>query len=237
MNHRVFCWKDKETWPLNWPGCKIEPDSEEARDLAVRLEQQYSSFVAYHACRPVDVSSYYRDGLRVACHSDLARAALEVFASGQFPELSRDDVLAASEQMSDIDDDKLYVMLDDRDLIEYCGHYLIYGSEYLTAIAAHLSDIYGCDYRQHLKSMGRATVFEVELPFEWMPEEYQMCLASDLSRAVFHDEPAHEIDFTVTLSRPVPPECIRSHQHPMRIRDPFLGLAWHEEQEADNLPA
>ena len=55
--------------------------------------------------------------------------------------------------------------------------------------------------------------------------------ASDLSRALFYDEPAHEIDFTVTLSRPVPPECIKSHKHPMRIRDPLLGFTWHEEQE------
>lgn len=218
---KVFCWKNRRTWPVDWPGCEIEPDSEAAWRLASRLEQEYSSFVAYHACRPLDVASYYRDGVGIASHSDLLQLALCIFADGTFSEISPEDVLAAAQDMPSTSDARLYVALDDRHIINWCGHYLLYGSEYVTGIAAGLMRRYGRDYRQYLKSFGRPTVFELQIPLDWMSGDCLAELASVMSRAVFHNNVACEEDFTVTLHRHVPPEFIRLHSHPKVIRDPL----------------
>lgn len=218
----MFCWKDKRTWPGDCPGGKIEPDSEEARDLAIRLEQDYASFVAYHACRPTCVAPYYKDGLRIVPRSDLLSIALDIFASGRFPEITREDVLAAAEEVSGNDDPPmLCVALDDRTLINYYGHYLLYGSEYVIGIAAGLTRRYGHDYRQFLKSLGKPTVFEVELPSDWLSDEDRSYLAKCMSAAALDGDIVHETEFTVTLDRAVPPEFIRSHSHPRVICDPW----------------
>lgn len=218
MNRRVFCWKDKDTWPADWPGLDIDPVGNEAQELAQRLDREYDRFIAYHACRPVDVSSYYKEGLLVARHADLLQMALRIFVGDQFPEISEDDVLAASKRKPSTDDGMLYVVLDDRALIYGSSHYLLYGSEYLACIAARLQDQYGRDYPQYLRSFGKPTVFELELPFEWMPGPHRSSLAAGMSWAVLLDDVSHQKDFTVTLGRTVPSEFIKSHSHPEIIR-------------------
>lgn len=228
MKDKVFCWKDKGTWPADWPGIDIDPAGDEAQELAHRLDREYDRFVAYHACRPVDVSTYYKDGLCIARHSDLLNMALEIFVGDQFPEVTKNDVVAAAEQKPATDNGKLYVALDDRILIHQSSHYLLYGSEYLACVAARLQDQHGRNYLKYLGSRGRPTVFEMELPFGWIPQGHRQSLAAELSWAVLHDNVAHHLDFTVTLQRSVGPGFIKSHSHPANIRDPLHRSTQHE---------
>lgn len=177
--------------------------------------------MAYHACRPIDVSSYYKDGLRIARHYDLVEIAQGIFANGNFDEISRDDVFASAQEMPSTSDNRLYVALDDRHIINWCGDYLLYGSEYVIGIAAGLSRNHISDYRQYLKNFGKPTIFKLQLPLTLMSVDCLAELASGMSRAVFNNDIAHEEDFTVTLHQPVPPEFITSHFHPTYIEDPL----------------
>lgn len=38
-----------------------------------------------------------------------------------------------------------------------------------------------------------------------------------------------DLDFTVTLNRRVPANAIKSHCHPVRIRDPYVWKIWNDE--------
>lgn len=221
----IFHWKEKKTWPVRWPKISVEPDSDEAYALAQRFAERYEYLRVYHACRPLDPSTYYQDGLRIADHEQLLQYALALFANGQFPAISKDDVIHAASRSSGIDNHRVYVALDDRLYIEDgCGHYLIYGSEFICGIAAALSGRYGPDYRQHLKTIGRPTIFEIHLPVSWVDERTLAELASDIARAKSERSVADLMDFTITLQESVPPEYIRSHYHPTRIIDPLLRM-------------
>lgn len=226
---KVFSWKDGTTWPDNWPGCEIEPNSSRAYELASQLRRQYDCFVAYHACRPIDTTSYYQNGLRLADHTALLNDALRIFGDGNFSEISREDVVESARAMPSSSNARLYVALDDRHIVSWCGHYLLYGSEYITGIAAGLTRLNGFDYRQHLKSSGRPTMFELHLPLSWIGGDCLAELSSVMARRVLFDEIAYEEDFTMTLHRPVPPEFIISHYHPPIIRDPLTRGIYRDE--------
>lgn len=85
--------------------------------------------------------------------------------------------------VSDFDDGKVYLCLDDRIIFATAGHYLIYDSEYLCSIATALIEVPSIDYRQILKSFGDPTVFEVNLPWSLIPISQQLELSMAICEA------------------------------------------------------
>ena len=116
--------------------------------------EAYDAIEVYHAARPIDVDAYYHQGIRLADHVSLTAAAHRIFRSGEFPELDEAAFQRAVQRLSGIDNERIYTGLDDRDFLENCGHYLIYGSEHICGIAAALSRNHVTDYRQILKRYG-----------------------------------------------------------------------------------
>ena len=219
---KIFHGKDKKTWPEDWPEVSVEPDSVESEKLTQVIYKISDKIHVYHACRPIDPSTYYRDGLKIPVQEELLKQAIDIFSNGQFQEISEDDVILAESKMEKPKNHRVYFALDDRHLEEYCGHYLIYGSEYISGIAAILSGFYGPDYSQDLKKIGIPTIFEVHLPVSWIDESILAELVSEMAIAIFEDNIASQIDFTITLHNSVPPEFIHSHHHPKQIIDPIL---------------
>jgi len=156
---------------------------------------------------------------------------VKIFAGGQFSVISEEDVLRAASELPGTADTKTFIVLDDRALLEFANHYLLYGSEYITAIAAGLSRKYGHDYTQYLKNFGRPTVFELEIPLTWLTKSDLRVLAWQMSLAAFNDAIARLVDFTVTLHRGIPPEYIKSHTHPKVMQDTLTGIRCRENGE------
>jgi hypothetical protein len=120
---------------------------------------------------------------------------------------------------------KVHLGLDDKFLINYCGHYLIYGSEYLMAIAVHLGHAVGRDLTGVLRKIGTPTIFVCDIPVSKVSYseilELSGTLLADLFKSILSVNPRpSSLDFTMTLNDIVGPECIISHYHPKEIPNP-----------------
>lgn len=197
----------------------------------------FDAFVAFHACRPVNVEPYYQNGLTIADHDNLTAFAREIFLTDEFPEIAPTQFDMITNKISRIDHQKTYVVLDDKELIRFCGHYLIYGSEHISGIAAALMKDGRRDYRQILKRFGTPTIFRLELPREFIPPEQIEQLSDYLSELsedfVGRDEPPH-LSWSFILDKSVPAAYVISHVHPEIVPDPLLCyLPYRYREDSD----
>jgi len=194
--------------------------------LARRLSTYYTHIRAYHACRTTDTRSYYLRGLRALRRAELRQMAVRIFVTPRFPEISEGMIDEAIADMWLAErDERVFVGLDDRYLIQYCGHYLIQGSECLMAVAARMNLMTGKDYIHALRNRGRPTMFVCELPFCMITEHEARQLSGIIIERVFEQillgKPLdRRLSFTIMASNDIPPACIKRHYHPNGIPDP-----------------
>ena len=222
----LFAWNLKESWaPLI---TAVASQRVRHRALARTLPRVYQGVLAYHACRPDNVGSYYTDGLRSPNSAALDVKAHEIFLSEEFPEITSARLESAIAALGPRDEGRIFACLDRHHVLEHASHYLIYGSERMCAIAAALSDIELRDYRQILKRHGRPTLLHVALDWERITESDLEALArlvsANLTR-IRAQETLPEAWFSFEFFDSVPGTAILSHEHPERIIDPLLGMA------------
>ncbi len=207
--------------------------------MAQILQNKFSGVQCYHCCRPADVSSYLENGIMPLRIQSAIEFARRVFIS-ESPEPVTEEVfnIAVNEVKIDTREGISYFGIDDRTLIRDCGHYLLYGSEYVCGIAARLTRFqFGAyDYRQLLKNYGIPTVFTCNIPFSLIPEETILELSRKIVCHLFgpeSEEPfIREIDFSIWISCPLPPEYIIGYYRPTKIRDPLTNQLWHKRNRA-----
>lgn len=204
--------------------------SEEAHaELAAVLPRLYAEVRVYHACRPESLDSYATHGL---CPLDTAKAdqlAREIFLAGD-PNLTEENLRVAIEELRpDGREGRLYLALDDRLLVRDCGHYLIYGSEYLCAVAMQLSEFTGVDYQAWLRRRGTPTVITASLPMSEVPTWEVEQLAAAMCREIASDPEfefaeSEPVDFTFSRRTGLAPTRLRGHYHPEVVPDPFRSM-------------
>ena len=215
---KIFEWRARRCWG--------QFAKRKLSESAVReFLDQFDVFAAFHACRPTSVEPYYQNGLQLADHSSLTAAAREIFLTEEFREISPTEFDTITSKISQIDNRKTYAVLDDDELLRYCGHYLIYGSEHICGIAASLMKDGRRDYRQILKRFGKPTIFRFELPRAFIPANQLIQLAESLAETAedFLDceEPPY-LSWSFIFDRAVPAEFVVSHYHPEVVPDPLL---------------
>lgn len=143
------------------------------------------------------------------------------------PNITEQDINDAIDSMADSRGrfGQVYFGLDDRFLIEYCGHYLIYGSEYLQSLCSNLRAKTHCDLNSQLRRAGTPTVFQVKIPVDQFENHELKSLADDALPAwaycIAHDKPEPGLlDFAIMVGHTLPSEHIVSHYHPEAIPDP-----------------
>jgi hypothetical protein len=189
--------------------------------LAERLPQYYSHIRVFHACRPINVESYYRQGFIPMNPIHMQSVAKKYFLQDGIRKTNEEAFeMAISKIGTGLRANHIYFGLDDRFLLESCGHYLIYGSEYLLAIAVRLAE-----GKRILQNMGIPTMLACDLPFSmiesWAVREFAGALLSTLFRNYANSgKKTPTIDFAFWIKQVLPPECIHSHYHPERIPDP-----------------
>ncbi len=123
----------------------------------------------------------------------------------------------------------MWLVGNDKYLLEECGHYLIQGSEYLMALAAHLGrSPSGEDYHFRLRNYGIPTILEVDIPVALVPAAQHVEVAKMIlsewaqltARRYLHfgDMPPCYV-----MHQDVPADCVRGHYHPERIVDAIKG--------------
>jgi len=183
----------------------------------------FSHLRCFHLCRPNNVVAYYNDGIRL-----VSRDAIRQQFSDIFSELPQDALDSAISHLNnDPGTQEVFVGVDCQFLLQHCGHYCVYGSEYLTGLAARIHATDNQDYRQRLKLIGRPTVIILDVPFDQLPPPDAAELINELHRVANSDYdriimPDMLLDFGISFNHAVPPEWIVGHSHPESIWDPFL---------------
>lgn len=206
--------------------------------IGTELAQESTHFASYHACRTENVGEYYYKGILPMAAEEVRERFSRMFAGP--PHFVDPAALEAAiaEVSTATREGNVHVVLDDRGFLDDCGHYLVYGGEYLHALAANVPGR-GLELRDALRESGRATILCCHLPFSLLPERERLvdCMVAQHGYWVTHSasDPT-DLDFTVTLKRRVPANAVKSHFHPVRIRDPYVWKIWNDESrtyEAD----
>jgi len=216
-------WLDRIIREVN--GCNVDVKYE----LAWLLADHFEVFRAFHGCSPSDTSSYYKQGIRRLNPQEYNQIAKEHFLSGKFPELQESDLLAAIEDLkTDNREGLVFFEAHEQMLVQCCGHYMLYGSEYLLGLAATLSRRDRPDYRRSLKGKGTPTVFVCDVPLKFICFDTILELSGCLIEVLFekfldsdykHPQPGNCFGFPIRYD--LPPEFIVGHYHPEYVHDPI----------------
>lgn len=203
----------------------LEVDSKE--ELADRLTARYRALRAYHGTSATSLEPFYTQGLRPLVVEECHQRARELFLSGQYPELSEEDLRRAIKVVgAETREGRVYFEANEHSLTERCGHYFLYGSEYLVAIAAHLGE--RRDYRRALKGLGRPTLFVCDVPMVQLRREMVLARAGIALKSVFQElidgeeyAPGKWQGVGFSISTPLGPACLVGHCHPSNLQDPL----------------
>lgn len=220
---------DDLSW-LNEPIMELLGHDVDMRELlSERLSSSYEAIRAVHGTRANDLSSFYANGLVPMNPGVVENQAKSLFASGGFAAAA--NKLASAITEVDARDPCgaragwLYFCADDRDLTSKgCGHYLVYGSEYLYCLGIRM--IGSPATKRILKSIGRPTAFVVDIPISLIDRDTLEQLAGEMLVAVFNellgiDEEPFELGFSISMQTPVGAKHIVGHYHPERVIDPL----------------
>ena len=197
--------------------------------LADRILIHYGAVRAFHGTRPLDKATFYLEGIHPLEPKHFEKRARELFLNGSFPELSEESIQIGIEKAGyEEREGRIYFEANETHLMEFCAHYMLYGSEYLFAIAANIPG--SADYRQHLKKFGTPTIFECDIPLSLIGHDPLKELAGSALRSMFSTlvDPSykHADMFSgagLCISRSLPPEYIIGHKTPSALKDPTFG--------------
>lgn len=195
--------------------------------LSERLRNRYRALRSVHGTRTANIAAFYRDGLLPMVPELLHAQVREIFLGDEFPELTESVIQKAIEAVgSDLREGRVWFEANEEMLIAQAGHYMLYGSEYVTAIAAHLQGYR--DYRQVLKNSGQPTLFVCDVPLELISEGILKEFAGGALESVFQellDGPEFVPDrwrgAGFYIQKPLSAEHLVGHYHPDVRRDPF----------------
>lgn len=186
------------------------------RDLGDDLS--LATLRVYHGTRTDDAGVFFREGLKVRDRAAIV-ARLAVL-TGSVPDEAPSSALggAVADVGNEHDVGRLYVVVDERPLLERAAQYLTCGSEWMLAV----SDAEG---RRRLRAHGAPTLLEIDLPLAMTNAMYGQAFARVMSREwarLICDRPdwAAPLDFTFCLYVDIPPACVVGHRHPTDLRDP-----------------
>lgn len=171
----------------------------------------------YHGCRPVDLSSYINHGLQIHDPKVMTNSLNELVQKyPQLLSLNLEDQIQNTPR--DYDQHKSFLTFDKRYMIEYAGHYLIYGSEWISAVL-------GEKYRDILLEQGTPTLLLIDLPGSMIPSVSLRSLAHEMLRewirlTITGKNEVIPQDFGVELDINLDSQHIVGHEHPKVIKDP-----------------
>lgn len=201
---------------------RAHPDIEKSvhEELAALLAMHYEYIVGFHGCRPTSLGSYRRYGLTAPTRARLSRSARRVFGASETVENAIDQLRAHHGFSYDEGSiGVVYFTLCREHLEQDCGHYLLYGSEYLTGIGARVGQ------QRRLREIGKATVIECRIPISDFPTEYLRYLAGEMVEEFFERQRDSEwrgrSGFGFPVAAKIHPTNILAFHHPTNIPDPL----------------
>jgi hypothetical protein len=194
--------------------------------VAERIVIKYTALRAVHGTQTSDLNAFYQSGLRPLDPYTFQEQAKAIFLSSEFPELTTADLEKAFLEVGrEVREGRVWFEANEVLLLEHCGHYMLYGSEYLTAIAARLGK--RRDYRQVLKGTGKPTLFVCNVPLNYISGNTLKEFAGTAVEMVFQElldgdgfTPDRGRGAGFCIRKTLPPSRIAGHYHPV-VRDPL----------------
>jgi hypothetical protein len=173
----------------------------------------------FHGTRIADARSFFECGIRLHDRRALEAEVRELLDRREgltWLKSTLDQRFADTAHL--IDEGRCFVVVDERFLVEECGHYLLGGSEFVQGII-------GPREVQMLLRESAPTVIEVDLPLNAVRPsqvtEFTKDLIGEWARVFRRVQcDARRLDFTFCLREPVPPAWIAGHYHPPVVHDP-----------------
>lgn len=195
--------------------------------LAERIRNRFGALRSYHCTNAIDLQSFFSKGL-LPLDVELAQQKAEnIFLNGKYPELTIDHLQNAIDAVPiGSRAERVWFDCNERLLVEECGHYLIYGNEYLVSIAAALEGYK--DYRRALKNLGKPTVLMCDVPFSIM-DDYVICMFAGLALEQVFQELLDGNEYVperlrgagYSIKTVLPSSAIVGYYHPKCIKDPI----------------
>lgn len=135
----------------------------------------YTHIRAYHACRPIDVNSYKENGVHPFSREEALQEAIHKLSDERItPEKICEEFDKLWEDIYHDTSPKVWLMLETEELLQQSTHYLLYGSEFLNALAMQL----WC--REKLRKVGTPTLVICDVPLEDISDVWLKDLEKDI---------------------------------------------------------
>lgn len=213
---RDLCWDD---W--DWLGVLQAGLLADVESVAVSLADALdgATLRAYHGCRTDDAGSYFKEGLRVHRREALRKKIQEIVDSeaelGWIRNLIDQRIDAVNNRT---DEGRLWLVADDSSMLTRSAHYLVYGSEWISAVL-------GASGKRFLKTCGVPTLIEVDLPLSFtrpsIRSEFAKAMLQEWIRLACNGTDwIAPIDFSISLQFDLSAEYVVGHYHPSEMNDP-----------------
>jgi hypothetical protein len=169
---------------------------------------EYTHIRGYHGCCPIDLKNYCKNGIVPINKKFAQEQAIKLLCSDN---ISVDKVKRIFNlRWNELGDNHKYVWmaLSKKELLNECGHYLIYGSEFICSIAAKLF----C--QSSLRGKGLPTIFHCDIPIESVANGY----IDDMNKKIRNGDGS---SCGFKIRGVVLPENIVKCEHPKKIPDPL----------------
>ncbi len=191
----IFSFDDKRTW--------------NKYDTVQQFRKNTEYVRAFHMCRPLDLSEYQTAGIIPPTRERMYKSTLTLL--GQY--VSEHDLKKAFDShWNDYYAKGVYFGLDKNFLVRECGHYLIYGSEFVCGIAGE----FWC--QEKLKSFGKPTIIVAKIPIKLISDS----IVQELIEKIACDfDDCKTVDFGFRITESLKPQYIEEFEFPTRIPDPL----------------
>ncbi len=175
----------------------------------INLQEKYSHIRGYHGCRVLNLDDYYDNGIIPINKEEALIRALYLMRDDRISEEKIVKVFNSHwTRLIDLHKCVWFTLTKD-ELVNFCGHYLIYGSEFICGMAAELL----C--QESLKK-GIPTIFHCDVPIEKIPSYYIDELIESL-------QTGDGYNFGFKAIGAISKDEIVRREHPQKIIDPLNG--------------
>ncbi len=181
----------------------------------IDIYKEYTHIRGFHGCRPLSVNDYYNYGIKPIEKLFAKEGAITRLYDEQITPEIVGNLFEKSWVELNSPHISVWLTFLEYELLQNCGHYLIYGSEFICGIATQLS----C--QSNLKRFGTPTIFHCNIPLENIPLNYIF----DINRMV-NDE---YCEGGFRIKEKVSPSEIIACTHPKKIYDPLTASTYFPE--------
>lgn len=173
----------------------------------LNLRKEYTHIRGYHGCRPVCIDDYRKLGIKPIERNFALQEAVSRLCDKRITREMVENLFEKEWEKFHPVHRAVWFTFSKFHLLDDCGHYLIYGSEFICGMAAQLY----C--QSNLRKIGRPTIFACDLPLKNIPS----CFLSDIRKKALKGDNGGGFKVTGEVS----PKEIVEISSPNLILDPL----------------